>query len=58
MKIKRILTATAAAALVITSVFAGGNFKEVPEKDYIRILGITKWRAAYKRIRWNTIWKL
>ena len=29
MKIKRILTATAAAALVITSVFAGGNFKEV-----------------------------
>lgn len=33
MKIKRILTATAAAALVITSVFAGGNFKEVQAKD-------------------------
>ena len=33
MKIKRILTAAAAAALVITSVFAGGNFKEVQAKD-------------------------
>ena len=33
MKAKRILTAAATVALVITSVFAGGNFTEVQAKD-------------------------
>lgn len=33
MKAKRILTVAAAAALIITSVFAGGNFTKVQAKD-------------------------
>ena len=33
MKAKRILTVAAAAALIITSVFAGGNFMKVQAKD-------------------------
>lgn len=33
MKAKRILTVVAAAALIITSVFAGGNFTKVQAKD-------------------------
>ena len=33
MKAKRILTAAATVALVITSVFAGGNLTEVQAKD-------------------------
>ncbi len=58
MKAKRILTVAAAAALIITSVFAGGNFTKVqakdndtPKKISLRILGVTKRRATYKRKR-------